>query len=193
MIHLPLSLFISFRTLDVIIDRIPYVPAGSTLPAAPVAGSLKNAATDTATFVAPQTAGVFTFQLKVSITNAGGVLTSRCATKTTAITVQKRSATNTDTVTVESFTWTNSQSGTISVTCRSNVVDGSVTRMTLSATTLTGGQQPMVSSTGDPGLFTFQARSVKNPGSVSCASNLGGNSGTQIATAKRSLSNRATA
>lgn len=57
--------------------------------------------------------------------------------------------------------------------------------MTLTATTLTGGSVSMVKSAGDPGLFTYQSRSVKNPGQVSCSSNLGGTSGTQIATAKK--------
>jgi hypothetical protein len=150
-----------------------------TLPA----GTLKDATTSTASFIAPQVATAYTFQLKICVTGS----TTRCDTKQTIVTIQTKASNPaiTDVVTVESFTWVSSQSGTISVACRSNVVDASLTTMTLTATTLNGGSVNMVKSSGDPGLFTYQSRSVKNPGQVSCSSNLGGTSGTQIATAKK--------
>jgi hypothetical protein len=147
------------------------------------AGVLKDVTTPTASFIAPQVATTYTFSLKICVTGS----TARCNTATTDITIQTKTsnAAITDIVTVESFTWVSSQSGTIAVSCRSNVVDASLTTMTLTATTLTGGSVSMVKSAGDPGLFTYQSRSVKNPGQVSCISNLGGTSGTQIATAKK--------
>ncbi|KAE9992619.1 hypothetical protein EG327_008362 [Venturia inaequalis] len=148
-----------------------------------VAGVLKDATTPRASFIAPQVATAYTFSLNICVTGSA----TRCNTKTTTITVQTKAsnAAVTDVVKVESFTWVSSQSGTISVSCRSNVVDGTASVMTLFATTLNGGSVSMVKATGDPGLFTYQSRSVKNPGSVSCTSNLGGTSGTQVATAKR--------
>lgn len=147
------------------------------------AGILKDATTATASFIAPQTATTYTFSLKICVTGS----TTRCDTKTTTVTIQTKNsnAAIIDIVKVESFTWVSSQSGTISVTCRSNVVDTSLSTMTLFAATLAGGSVNMVKASGDPGLFTYQSRSVKNPGSVSCTSNLGGTSGTQIATAKK--------
>lgn len=147
------------------------------------AGVLKDATSPTARFTAPQVATTYTFSLKICITGS----TTQCNSKTTTIIVQTKTsnAAIADVVKVESFTWVSSQSGTISVSCRSNVVDGTVTSMTLFATTLNGGSVSMVRATGDPGLFTYQSRSVKNPGSVSCTSNLGGASGTQRATAKK--------
>lgn len=132
-------------------------------------------------FIAPQVATTYTFSLRICVTGS----TTQCNTKTTTITVPTKASNAAITDKVESFTWVSSQSGTISVSCRSNVIDGTASTMTLFATALNGGSVSMVRSTGDPGLFTYQSRSVKNPGSVSCTSNLGGTSGTQIATAKK--------
>jgi hypothetical protein len=145
--------------------------------------TLKDATSPTASFIAPQVATAYTFQLRICVTGS----TIRCSTKTTTITIQTKASNPNarDIVKVESFTHVSSQSGTISVSCRSSVVDASLTFMTLTASTLPNGSVQMVKSTADPGLFTYQSRSVKNPGTVSCTSNLGGTSGGVGLTAKR--------
>jgi hypothetical protein len=159
------------------------LPGGGTL----AGGVLKDANTPSASFVAPQTAATYNFQIKMCTLNNGGTVTTRCSIATTVITIQTKAsnAAIKDIVTMESFTWVSSQSGTLSVTCRSSVVDGTATAMTLVATTLNGGTQIMVPAAGDPGLFTFQSRSVKNPAVVTCNSNLGGTATRTTTTAKK--------
>jgi hypothetical protein len=88
-----------------------------------------------------------------------------------------------DVVTIDSYTWTTTQSGTIAVTCHSNVVNGDNAAMTL---TIDGGSARTVQMTNQGGGFwSYSARSVKKPNTVTCRSDLGGTASTTTTTARR--------
>jgi hypothetical protein len=137
---------------------------------------LTNPTAKTATFIAPQQTVTYTFQLKACVKDASGASTTKCATASTKIVIQTRASNPNikDIVTVDTFSWQSQQGGTLSVACHSNVVDGTVTSMRLTANTLTGGTAAMSAVGSTPGAFTFQSRSVKLPGAVTCTSNIGG-------------------
>jgi len=141
-------------------------------PALTGTNALKNPTSATATFIAPRTAGVWNFDLQICVKDAQGAsIPTQCATDSITITTK---TTTLDVITIDTFTWQSSQSGTLSVTCHSNVVDGSVTSMRLTGSTLPNGGSAMSAVGSTPGAFTFQARSIKLPTSVTCKSNIGG-------------------
>jgi hypothetical protein len=127
------------------------------------------------TFITPNTAGVFTYQLKICIKDqATGVaaVPNVCNTDTVVITTK---AGVKDIVIVDTFSWESRQSGVLFVTCHSNVVNGRATSMTLVANSLPApGSVAMLPVASTPGAFSVQVKGVKLPGAVTCTSNLGG-------------------
>jgi hypothetical protein len=136
--------------------------------------ALKNANTAKPTFIAPQTATIYKFDVKICVKDAAGASTAQCSIDQVQITIQTKASNPAikDVVTVDTFSWQSQQGGTISVACHSSVVDGTVTTMTLTGNTLPGGSVSMTAVGSTPGAFTYQSRSVKQPTSVTCTSNL---------------------
>lgn len=136
-------------------------------PASPTV-SIQNAASPTATIVAPSVGSetTFEFQLKIS-------LKSDPTVNSTANVTFKVNSSALDVVTLDAYTWESRQSGTIGVTCHSNVVNGDVKKMDLK---LNNGARTiaMVATAGSPGRYSYSSRSVSRPTNVQCVSGLGG-------------------
>ncbi|KAF2705901.1 hypothetical protein K504DRAFT_484242 [Pleomassaria siparia CBS 279.74] len=127
---------------------------------------IQNAASPTATFVAPSSATDtdYTFQLKVS-------RKSNSSSFSTVSTTVKVSATAPDVVKLTSYTWDNRQGGSLGVTCESNVLNGDNKQMNL---IMDGVSSLAMSAAGSPGKWAYSARSTKQPTSVQCVSDLTG-------------------
>lgn len=153
-----------------------------TTPASPTI-SIQNAASPTATFVAPKVTveTSFTFEVKLSLKSD----TSKSSKATVTV---KVNPTADDVVTLDSYTWESRQSGTITVTCHSNVVNGDNKKMSL---LLNNGGTTLTMLTGSgPGKWTYSARSTKKPTNVQCVSDLKGKSALVTQTTAKKRSNR---
>lgn len=89
-----------------------------------------------------------------------------------------------DHVALDSYTHTTQNGGTISVTCHTDVVDGTAT-MSLFLLNPTAGSELKMTSQGG-GKFSYNARSTKKPsGGVRCVSNFRGFANSVSTTAKK--------
>lgn len=143
----------------------------------PTGITLAGANTAKATFTAPTQADAVTnreFQLTVS-------KKSDATIKSTDTVVVKIDKAIKDVVTITSYTHTNSNSGTISVTAQTNVVDGSVTSMSL----VLSGTTTVAMTNQQGGKWSYNARSTKKPTSVLVRSPLGGTDSKTAVTARR--------
>lgn len=93
-----------------------------------------------------------------------------------------------DVVTIEAVTWTSSQSGTIGVTCKSNYLVDSKVNMQVTYPGDKGVTSAAMAATPPAsGLWSFSARKVARPGTVTCTSSLGGTVTRAGTTAKREV------
>jgi hypothetical protein len=147
-----------------------------TTPANPTI-SIQNAASPTATFVAPSVTARTTFTFQVSVSLKSDATKSSTATVTVVV-----DPTAPDQVFVDIYTWESRQSGSLSVNCHSDVVSGANTGMTLR---LSGTTNINMLPANGPGKWAYTARSTNRPTSVQCISNLGGQSAVVTATTSR--------
>ncbi|CRK19615.1 hypothetical protein BN1723_011942 [Verticillium longisporum] len=82
-------------------------------------------------------------------------------------------ATTNDVVTMPTFTWVSSGGGTLTISCRSSSTDSKVA-MKLSYTNRNGPTNGVTMTAGANGVWNYNARSIKQPTSVTCTSGLGG-------------------
>lgn len=82
-------------------------------------------------------------------------------------------ATTNDLVTMPTFTWISSGGGTLTISCRSSSTDSKVA-MKLSYINRNGATNGATMTAGANGVWNFNARSIKQPTSVTCTSGLGG-------------------
>ncbi|KAK3695699.1 hypothetical protein B0T22DRAFT_418518 [Podospora appendiculata] len=120
----------------------------------------------TAKFAPSAAAGDYTFQLTITSP-------SQNTTGTSTITITFFSGA--DTVAVKAVTWTSAQSGTVGITCTSSyLVDAKVGM----AVTYPGDKgvttAAMAATPPGSGAWSFSARKVDQPGTVTCVSLLGG-------------------
>ncbi|KAF2112892.1 hypothetical protein BDV96DRAFT_496940 [Lophiotrema nucula] len=148
-----------------------------TLPSSP-AVSIQNAASPTATVVAPSVTAdtSFVFEVKVS-------LKSDPTKYSKANVTVKVSKTAVDEAFVDIYTWESKQSGTITVNCHSSVVNGDSKGMTL---WLSEGATKLTMTTGaSAGKWIYSSNKVKKPTNIQCVSGLGGKSPVVTATTAR--------
>ncbi|KAJ9665686.1 hypothetical protein H2201_004170 [Coniosporium apollinis] len=143
----------------------------------PTGITLAGANTAKATFTAPTQADAVTnreFQLTVSSKSDATI-------KSTDTVVVKIDKAIKDVVTITSYTHTNTNGGTLSVTAQTNVMDGSVTSMSL----VLSGTTTVAMTNQQGGKWSYNARSTKKPTSVLVRSPLGGTDSKTAVTARR--------
>lgn len=130
--------------------------------------------------------GDYVFELNITTASATNSTSEATSSGTTNMTISLFSGF--DTVKVTAVTWTSTQSGTVGVTCTSNYWVDSAVGMTVTVPLdKSTGAQIMSPTPPNSGTWAFSSRSAPQPGTVVCASRLGGFS-TQVGqTAFRNL------
>ncbi|KAF2742049.1 hypothetical protein M011DRAFT_413349 [Sporormia fimetaria CBS 119925] len=140
--------------------------------------SIQSAASPSATVNLPRVTTEQTFNFTVTVSRK-----SNSTLSSTAVVSVRVSPTALDTVVLDAYTWESRQSGTIGVTCRSNVVNGDNTGMSL---LLNNGATRLAMTRGTAaGRWTYNGRSTPRPTNVQCQSNFGGRSALVTAPLRR--------
>ncbi|KAK0612634.1 hypothetical protein B0T17DRAFT_610700 [Bombardia bombarda] len=135
----------------------------------------------TAKFAAGAPVGEYSFVLEIASLESG--LVGSAAVKVTLFS-------GPDTVTVTAVTWTSGQSGTIGVVCKSNYLVDAEVGMTVTYPGDRGvATGPMAPTPPGSGSWSFSARRVDQPGTVSCQSLLGG-SATRVGLTSKKMKTR---
>lgn len=156
-------------------DQLNFAWTGPATPAI----TITNANSATASFTAPKvtTEQTFTFTLTVS-------LKSDPKAKSEVTVPIKVNPTAPDVVTMDTYTWVSSKSGSISVSCSSNVRDGTNKKMTL---LLNGvAATPAMGISGGNGRWAYTNTKVNRPTRLQCVSDLNGKSAERAGTATTS-------
>lgn len=130
-------------------------------------------ATYTGSFSKTAPVGDYIFELSVNSSSQDSSNQTHISSGSTNVTVTLFSGA--DNVTVSAVTWTSAQSGTVGVVCTSNYWVDSIVGMTVQVTLdKATGAQIMSPTPPNSGAWAFSSRSAPQPGTVVCASSLGG-------------------
>ncbi|KAJ4415046.1 hypothetical protein N0V82_007562 [Gnomoniopsis sp. IMI 355080] len=117
--------------------------------------------------------GDYVFELNITSASVTNFTYDSPSSGTTNLTITLFSGF--DTVKVTAVTWTSTQSGTVGVTCTSNYWVDSAVGMTVTVPLDNAtGAQIMSPTPPNSGTWAFSSRSAPQPGTVVCASRLGG-------------------
>lgn len=129
--------------------------------------------TYTVSFSSSAPVGDYIFELTITSASITNSTSSSSPSGTTNITITLFSGL--DNVKVTAVTWTSAQSGTVGVTCTSSYWVDSVVGMTVTVPLdKATGAQIMSPTPPNSGTWAFSSRSAPQPGTVLCASRLGG-------------------